>query len=57
MSPAAVSNCCGNLWSPTIWRFSTTPNKRQPLSGLTTGPFPGVEQQIISSIKTFRKEN
>jgi len=26
-------------------------------TGLTTGPIPGVEQKIISSIKTFRKRN
>ena len=37
--------------------YSTTPNKRQPLTGLTTGPLPGIEQQIISSIETFRKKN
>jgi len=32
-----------NFRSPTIWRVSTTPNNRQPaLTGLTTGPFPGI---------------
>ncbi len=32
-----------NFRSPTIWRVSTTPNNRYPaLTGLTTGPFPGI---------------
>jgi hypothetical protein len=47
------------LRSPTIWRVSTTPNNRFTCTrtGLTTGPFPGIEQQIISTIKTIRKQN
>src|SRR5438874_13166432 len=37
--PAAISRRRENFWSPTIWPFvSTTPNKRQPRTGLTTGP-------------------
>src|SRR6201997_1520851 len=49
-----------SLWelrSPTIWRVSTTqPTSTLPLVS-TTGSFTGIEQKIISSIKTFRKRN
>jgi len=55
--PCAVSIRCGNCRSPTIWLDSTTPNKRNQLTGLTTGPTSGIEQKIISTIKTFRKRN
>jgi hypothetical protein len=38
-------------------RFHHTQTHGQPLTGLTTGPIPGIEEPIISTIKTIRKKN
>jgi len=38
-------------------RFHHTQQTSTCLAGLTTGPLPGIEQQIISTIKTIRKKN
>jgi len=43
----------GNCWSPIIGAFQPhTTNVN--LTGLTTGPLPGIEHEIISTIKTIR---
>lgn len=56
--PGAMTRRRENFRSPTILALvSTTRNKRQPLTDLSTGRISGVEQQIISSIKTFRNKN
>jgi len=44
------------LESDNLARFHHT-QQTSTTTGLTTGPSSGIEQQIISSIKTFRKEN
>lgn len=50
-------NRCENLWSlGNLVRFHHN-HKRQPLFGLTTGPLPGIEPQIIRPIKTIRNKN
>ena len=56
-SPTAICIRCRNLRSPIIWRVSTTPNKRSTTSCSHHRTFPGIEQQIISTIKTIRKKN
>ena len=38
-------------------RFNHTQQRFNLITGLNTGPFPGIEQQIISTIKTIRKHN
>ena len=49
-------NRCENLWSlGNLVRFHHN-HKRQPLFGLTTGPLPGIEPQIIRPIKTIRNK-
>jgi hypothetical protein len=56
--PAAGFNPQRELPEPgNLARFHHTQQTFQPVTGLTTGPFPGIEQQIISTIKTIRKEN
>ena len=46
----------GTPESDNLARFHHTTNVN-PTSGLTTGQLTGIEQKIISSIKTFRKRN
>jgi hypothetical protein len=49
---------CVNFGARHLARFHhTQQNVNLCLTGLITGPFPGIEQQIISSIKTIRKRN
>jgi hypothetical protein len=55
--PPRCSIRCGNFRSPTIWRVFHYTQQTSTTTGLTTGPIPGVEQQIISTIKTIRKKN
>src|SRR5579862_157852 len=54
--PAAEPLAVGISESDNLARFHHTTNVN-PTSGLTTGPLTGIEQKIISSIKTFRKRN
>jgi hypothetical protein len=47
-----------NIGARQFGAFPPHPTKiKTALFGLTTGPFPGIEQQIISTIKTIRKKN
>jgi hypothetical protein len=38
-------------------RFNHTQQRFNLITGLNTGPFPGIEEKIISTIKTIRKGN
>jgi hypothetical protein len=55
-SPVAEPLAVGTPESDNLALFHHTTNVN-PTSGLTTGPLTGIEQKIISTIKTFRKRN
>jgi hypothetical protein len=53
----AVSSAEGTSGVSTIWCVSTTTTNVNHCIGLTTGPLPGIEPQIIRPIKTIRNKN
>src|SRR5579864_1806718 len=55
--PAVVSSYRGNSGVRQFGAFPPHLTNVNQLTGLTTGPIPGVEHKIISSIETFRKKN
>src|SRR6266576_2859497 len=55
--PTVVSSYRGNSGVRQFGAFPPHLTNVNQLTGLATGPIPGVEHKIISSIETFRKKN